>query len=260
MFWAESQATWGATLNRHRRGLTVVVRTIGDPMAMLPAIQAQVAAVDPNRPLIDALPMRSLVARSAEVQRFSMLLLGLFASVGLVLAAAGVYGVMAYTVAANRREMGIRLALGARPRSLLAQVLRTGFMMAAAGAAIGLVAAWMLDDVFAAQLFQTPPRDVLTFASVAVLLLDDSARRLLRPSPPRRPGRSDRGAARVVGARGQTREKSRERREREDGGRPSQRVQHEGTETNGGARRLSRCTTVRQSLATARTVTVRLTR
>ena len=67
MFWPESQATWGATLNRHRRSLTVVVRTIGDPVAMLPAIQAQVAAVDPNRPLIDALPMRDLVARSADV-------------------------------------------------------------------------------------------------------------------------------------------------------------------------------------------------
>jgi putative ABC transport system permease protein len=171
MFWAESQATWGATLNRHRRGLTVVVRTTGDPTAMLPAIQAQVAAVDPNRPLIDALPMRALVARSADVERFSMVLLGLFASVGLVLSAAGVYGVMSYTVAANKREMGIRLALGARPRALLAQVLRTGFVMAAVGASVGLAAAWMLGDVFAAQLFQTPARDRLTFATVAALLL-----------------------------------------------------------------------------------------
>ena len=189
MFWPESQATWGATLNRHRRSLTVVVRTSGDPAAMLPAIQAQVAAVDPNRPLIDALPMRTLVARSAEVQRFSMVLLGLFASVGLVLAAAGVYGVMAYTVAANRREMGIRLALGAKPRSLLAQVLRAGFMMAAVGAAIGLGAAWMLDDVFAAQLFQTPPRDVLTFACVAALLLATAL--LACYVPARRAGRVD---------------------------------------------------------------------
>ena len=197
MFWAESQATWGATLNRHRRGLTVVVRTTGDPVAMLPAIQAQVAALDPNRPLIDALPMRALVARSADVQRFSMVLLGLFASIGLVLAAAGVYGVMSYTVAANRREMGIRLALGARPRALLAQVLRTGFVMAAVGAAIGLAAAWMLGDVFAKQLFQTPPRDALTFASCRGAAAGDRARRVLRPRPPRGPRRSDRGAARV---------------------------------------------------------------
>ena len=189
MFWAESQATWGATLNRNRRGLTVVVRTAGDPLAMLPAIREQVAAVDPNRPLIEALPMRALVARSADVQRFSMVLLGLFASIGLVLAAAGVYGVMSYTVAANRREMGIRLALGARPRALLGQVLRTGFVMAAVGAAIGLAAAWMLGDVFAKQLFQTPPRDAPTFATVAALLLATALVACYVPA--RRAGRVD---------------------------------------------------------------------
>jgi putative ABC transport system permease protein len=110
-----AQATWGATLNRHRRALTFAVRAHGDPVALLPSIRAQVSALDPNRPVVSPRPMSELISRSAGVARFSTVLLATFAIVGLTLAAAGVYGVMSYTVAAARREMGIRLALGARP-------------------------------------------------------------------------------------------------------------------------------------------------
>ena len=182
MFWPEAQATWGATLNRFRRTLTVVVRTTGDPLPLLPSIRSQVAAIDPHRPVIDARPIGDLVARSADVQRFSMVLLTFFAAIGLVLAAAGVYGVMSYTVAGRRREMGIRLALGAQPRALLGQVLRTGVGLAAAGAALGFAAAWMLDDVFATLLFQTPPRDTWTFLTVAALLLGTAVIACYRPA------------------------------------------------------------------------------
>ena len=115
--------------------------------------------------------MRDLVSRSVDIPRFSMTVLTLFACVSLVLAVAGVYGLMSYNVAARRREMGIRLALGARPYTLLAQVLQTGVLLAAAGASLALVAAWMLDDVVSTLLFQTAPHDALTFAVVAVLLL-----------------------------------------------------------------------------------------
>jgi putative ABC transport system permease protein len=184
MFWPEAQATWGATLNRLRRGLTVVVRAADDPLALLPAIRTQVAAIDPRRPMIDARPIGDLVARSADVQRFSMVLLANFAAIGLALAAAGVYGVMSYTVAARRREMGIRLALGARPRVLLAGVLRTGLGLAAAGAAVGFVASWMLGSVgvFETLLFQTPPRDVSTFLAVAGVLFGTAAFACYRPA------------------------------------------------------------------------------
>jgi len=171
MFWPEAQAVWGATLNRHRRGLTYVVRTAGDPVALLPAIRTQIASIDSRRPLVNARPMRDLVSRSADLQRFSMVLLALFGGVSLLLATAGVYGVMSYNVAARRREMGIRLALGARPRALLGHVLRSGVVMAAAGAVIGLGVAWMLADVLRTLLFQTAPRDGLTFAAVALLML-----------------------------------------------------------------------------------------
>ena len=171
MFWPEAQATWGATLNRLRRSMTVVVRTAGDPVLILPAIRAQVAALDPNRPLIDTRPMRDLVARSADLARFSTVLLAIFAVSGLVLAAAGVYGVMSYNVTARRREMGIRLALGALPRTLLIDVLRAGLRLSVIGGVVGLTAAWLLTDALPLQFFKTGPHDAFTFISVPVVLL-----------------------------------------------------------------------------------------
>ena len=159
MFWPEAQATWGQTLNRHRRGLTYVVRTAGDPLVVLPAIRAQIAELDPNRPVIDARRMRDLVARSADVARFSTVLLTIFAVAGLVLAAAGVYGVMSYSVSSRRREMGIRLALGAHPRDLLRDVLGSGLRLTLLGGAIGLAGAWVLSDALEIKFFQTAPHD-----------------------------------------------------------------------------------------------------
>jgi putative ABC transport system permease protein len=138
---------------------------------MLPAIRAQIATLDPNRPVVDARPMADLVASSAGVARFSTLLVGVFAAAGLVLAAAGMYGVMSYHVSARRREIGIRLALGARPRALLMDVLRSGLRLTAIGGVIGLAAAWRLGELLRLQFFQTAPHDTLTFVSVGALLL-----------------------------------------------------------------------------------------
>ena len=189
MFWPEAQATWGATLNRHRRGLTVVVRTDGDPVAFIPSIRAQIAAIDPNRPLIDPRPMRDLITRSADVPRFSMVLLTFFAAAGLVLAIAGVYGLTSYIVASRRREMGIRIALGAKPVALLLQVMRTAFLLAVSGAALGLMVAWQLDGVIRTQLFQTPPHDAATFIGAAILLVGTALLASLLPA--RRAARVD---------------------------------------------------------------------
>jgi ABC-type antimicrobial peptide transport system permease subunit len=88
-----------------------------------------------------------------------------------VLTAAGVYGVMSYSVASRRSEMGVRLALGARPQALLAQVLQAGVVMAVIGVALGLGAAWMLGGVVSRLLFQMAPHDPATFVAVAILLL-----------------------------------------------------------------------------------------
>ncbi len=171
MFWPAAQATWGATLNRHRRSLTFAVRAHGDPLALLPSIRSQVSALDPNRPVVAPRPMSELISRSAGVARFSAVLLGAFAIVGLTLAAAGVYGVMSYTVAAARREMGIRLALGARPGTLLADVLRRGMSLAALGGLIGLAAAWLLGRTLPLQLFKTSAHDPVTFVATASVLI-----------------------------------------------------------------------------------------
>jgi putative ABC transport system permease protein len=171
MFWPEAQTTWGATLNRFRRGLTVVVRTDGDPLAAIPPIRAQVSSIDSNRPMINPQPMRDLITRSADLPRFSMALLTFFAVSGLVLAIAGVYGLTSYIVASRRREMGIRLALGAKPRALLLMVVRGALSLAAIGAALGLLVAWQFDELIRTQLFQTAPRDPLTFAGAAVVLV-----------------------------------------------------------------------------------------
>jgi predicted permease len=171
MFWPEAQATWGTTLNRLRRGLYVAVRTDGDPANLIPTIRAQVASLDPNRPMIDAQPMRDLIVHSADVPRFSMTLITFFAITGLVLAVAGVYGLTSYVVASRRREMGIRLALGAKPRSLLLHIMRGALVLAALGSALGLVVAWQLDEFIRTQLFQVAPRDPLTFAVAAIVLV-----------------------------------------------------------------------------------------
>jgi putative ABC transport system permease protein len=171
MFWPEAQATWGTTLNRLRRELTYVVRAAGDPVLLLPAIRAQIAELDPNRPVIDARRMRDVVARSADVARFSSVLLTIFAIAGLVLASAGVYGVMSYSVSSRRREMGIRLALGAHPRDLLRDVLQGGLRLTLLGGAIGLGAAWILGDALEIKFFQTAPHDPSTFVGAAIVLL-----------------------------------------------------------------------------------------
>jgi predicted permease len=171
MFWPEAQATWGATLNRLRRGLHIAVRTDGDPLSLIPTIRAQVTALDPNRPMIDARPMRDLIVQSAGVPRFSMTLITFFAITGLILAVAGVYGLTSYVVASRRREMGIRLALGAKPRALLLDIMRGALILAALGSVLGLVVAWQLDEFIRTQLFQVAPRDPLTFAVAAILLV-----------------------------------------------------------------------------------------
>jgi predicted permease len=171
MFWPEAQATWGATLNRLRRSLNIVVRTTDSPEGLVPAIRSHIAAMDPNRPMIDARPLRTVVAQAADLQRFSMALVTVFAVVGLVLSMAGVYALSSYAVAVRRREIGIRLALGAEPRTVLVQVLRSGVTLAAAGAALGLLVAGAIGDWIQPQLFDTAPRDPATFAGVAAILL-----------------------------------------------------------------------------------------
>jgi putative ABC transport system permease protein len=171
MYWPHSQATWGDTLARLRRTLIVVVRGQGAPEALAPAVRARLRALDPQLAIGNIQQMEDLMADSAAPARFAALLMTSFAALALVLATAGVYGVVAFAVASRTREFGIRLALGAAPADLLRRILHTGLTLTAAGLAAGLGGAMLFANVLRTQLFEIPPQDPRTFASVAGVLL-----------------------------------------------------------------------------------------
>jgi putative ABC transport system permease protein len=130
-----------------------------------------VAAVDPNVPLYRVRTLGQLLGASVAQARFMTLVLGLFAAVALALAAVGIYGVVAYTVAQRTRELGIRLALGARAADILWLVLRQGAILGGLGAAIGLAGALVSTRALARMLYEVTPSDPATFALGTVGLL-----------------------------------------------------------------------------------------
>jgi putative ABC transport system permease protein len=171
MYWVHSQATWGDTLNRVRRNLSIVVRTSGDAAVLVPLVRARLLELDPNVAISTPRSMESLISTSTASPRFNTVLMIAFAGLGLVLAIAGVYGVVSFGVERRMREFGIRLALGATPRELLRRVVIGGGLLAATGLAAGAIAAALLVDLLRSQLVDVPPRDVTTFTVVAMVLL-----------------------------------------------------------------------------------------
>ena len=161
---------YGPHLQGPVRALYITVRSSGDLNALAPAVRSQVRELDPNLPVYRMRPMTQVVETSLARQRFSMRLLGLFALLALVLAAIGIYGVMAYLVAQGTREMGIRLALGATRGGILALVLRQGFVITFAGLALGIAGAFLLTRLMSTLVFGVRPTDPLTYAAVAALL------------------------------------------------------------------------------------------
>jgi predicted permease len=150
--------------------MSVVLRTTIPPSSVAGAVRREVHAIDPNLPVGNVRTLDDVVARSISPQRFYMTLLSAFAAVALALAAIGIFGVLSYTVAQRTREIGIRMALGARERSVLHLVVRHAMGLAAAGIALGTAAALFLSKTMTTLLFATSPRDGLTFGLVAVLL------------------------------------------------------------------------------------------
>ena len=149
---------------------TLIVRTSVDPAAMIAAVRREVLALDRNVPLTAIQTMQDRVAEVTSRTRFIAVLLGAFAALALLLAGIGIYGVMAYSVSARTRELGIRLALGAQKGAVLRLVLREGAMLVVAGLALGLLAAWASLRVLQSQLYEMSTRDPLTFVVVALLL------------------------------------------------------------------------------------------
>jgi predicted permease len=152
--------------------LTLIVRAGTMPAAALErAVRAEMKSLDPALPLANFRMMESLVADSISRPRFSAFLLGLFATTALVLTAIGLYGVVAYATAQRTREIGIRIALGAGTRNVLALVIRQGMAPALLGLAIGVAGALALTRLLANQLYEVGATDPLTFICVGALLL-----------------------------------------------------------------------------------------
>jgi putative ABC transport system permease protein len=152
------------------RGQSYLVRTTGDPNAAFSAIRRTVKEFDGLMPISGLSSMDDLLFATIADRKFNMFLLGVFAAVALSLAAVGIYGLIAYSVAQRRRELGIRLAIGAMPRDVLLLVMRQGAMLAMAGIVIGSLGAIAATRWMRSMLFQVDPLDPLTFAAVAVAL------------------------------------------------------------------------------------------
>jgi putative ABC transport system permease protein len=150
--------------------MMLAARTGGDPDAYSAAIRAEILAVDPTQPVYHVKPMMRLLDDSLGASSFSASLMGLFSTLALVLAAIGIYGVMSYAVNQQRREFGVRLALGARPRDLLMLVLRRGLLLVATGVAIGTVCAYGVGRALANILYEIGPADPITFLTVTTAL------------------------------------------------------------------------------------------
>jgi len=152
------------------RAMTVAFRGQTDPAAMLASTKTELHNLDPDLPMYYVRTMEQRVNESLARRRFSMMLLGVFAAVALVLATIGIYGVMAYLVTQGTRELGIRIALGASQRNILALVVRQGMALAISGVTVGLAAAFLLSRLIRSLLFGVDATDPMTFAGIAVLL------------------------------------------------------------------------------------------
>jgi ABC-type antimicrobial peptide transport system permease subunit len=152
-------------------GMTLTVRTNSDPHNSISAITGAIHQVGPELPVVDVLTMNDVIAQSVSPQRFNMLLLAAFAMLALVLAAVGIYSVLAYTVRRRVLEIGIRMALGASRSDVLNMVVRDGMKPILLGVGIGLAAAFALSRVVASLIFGIRATDPLTFSAVALLLV-----------------------------------------------------------------------------------------
>jgi putative ABC transport system permease protein len=150
--------------------MLLVVRTTTDPGALTGAVRQTIHALDPDAPLHNVATMRQLVSASVAQRRFTLLLIAVFAAVALLMAAVGLYGVMAYSVTQRTREIGIRIALGAQGADVLRLVVRRGLRLVALGLALGMMAALALTRLMKNLLFEVSATDPLTFAGVGALL------------------------------------------------------------------------------------------
>ena len=153
------------------RAMDVAIKTSVDPWTILPAVRKQIAALDPDQPLGPVHTFEEMLDRSLTARRLNLTLISVFSASALLLSAVGIYGVMSYTVGQRRREIGIRIALGAQKRDVARLVIGNGMVMVAVAIVVGIVGAFALTRFMSGMLFDVKAVDLSTYAIVAVLLL-----------------------------------------------------------------------------------------
>ncbi|HEV2885148.1 MAG TPA: ABC transporter permease [Pyrinomonadaceae bacterium] len=150
---------------------TVVVRTTVEPLSLTQPVQQAIWKVDPDQPMWKIRTVEFLVDRSTADRRFLMALMGIFATLALVLTIIGLYGVINYLVKQRTQEIGIRMALGAQMRDIMTMVLKQGMVLVLTGVALGLAASWLLTRLMSRLLYQVSATDPLTFTAISLLLI-----------------------------------------------------------------------------------------
>ena len=153
------------------RDMAFVVRTQSDPKSISAAVREQIYGIDKDQPVYNVKPMEEIVSGSAYLSRFSMSLLGIFAALALILSAIGIYSLISYSVTQRTHEIGIRMALGARPRDVLRLFVKQGMVLALIGVAIGAFVSFGVTRFLSSLLFGVSTSDVTTFAITASLLV-----------------------------------------------------------------------------------------
>ena len=177
-------------MQNFRSRMSIVVRTKGDPSQYVGAVRKAIWSLDPNQTITSTATLASVLGDAVTRPRLLAWLLGLFGVIGLTLGALGIFGVLAYTVTQRRQEIGVRVALGAPPKSVMQFVIRQGLTLAAAGVIIGVLVAWFLTRSMQSVLYGIQPSDPITFVQVALVLMAAAllaswlpARRALRIDP-----------------------------------------------------------------------------
>ena len=150
---------------------SVTLKTSGDPRAVIKSVSAAVSSVDPDMPLAGVQTIDEIVSESLAIDRFTVVLFASFGALGLLLAAVGIYGVMAFAVTQRTHEFGVRMALGAQRTRVIKMVLREGTILALGGSLIGLAGAYLVGRVMQGMLFGVDAFDVRAFGAAAVLLV-----------------------------------------------------------------------------------------
>jgi predicted lysophospholipase L1 biosynthesis ABC-type transport system permease subunit len=172
----------GSATLRIQGAVNILVRTTGDPAGLAPLVRSIVREADRAAVVEQVSPLADLLARSVDQPRFAMTVLATFAALALALASVGLYGVLSFSVAQRRRELGIRAAIGAARSDLVALVLREGLSVTLVGVAAGVVAATWLTQFMQGILFGVTPLDATAFAAAPLVLLTVATLACLLPA------------------------------------------------------------------------------